>query len=393
LVITDTYISMAGSERNVTQLLTGVDKDRFELYVASIRSGRLGRDMREQGYQIFDLRNAGIYTRDGLRNIRFLRGLIREKGISLIVSYHEASDFYGLVLAKLCGIPVISSRRDMGYKTKRHHSLAYKAVGRFFDAQITVCRAVKQEMVDRGWFPAERIVPIYNGIDLSRYGTTKDPGAVKEGIGIDRSHPLVGMVAHVRRIKGIKHFVEAAAIIHKRNPDVHFVVIGHESVVPGHTRQDYDILTRSLGVHENVHFLGSRRDIPELISSFDVAVVSSLSEGFSNTILEYMASSKPVVATRVGGNPEAVEHGKTGLLVPPGDAAALAEAIGRLLDDKTLAVRYGEAGRRKAEELYGLDRMIRNYEALFERVLSAKANSVVFTGGAVMNEQTGAKSP
>jgi glycosyltransferase involved in cell wall biosynthesis len=147
-----------------------------------------------------------------------------------------------------------------------------------------------------------------------------------------------------------------------------------------------------LAVERNVHFLGSRNDVPDLISTFDVAVISSLSEGFSNTILEYMASARPVVATMVGGNPEAVRHGETGLLVPPGDSQALAAAIGTILDDKALAARYGAAGRRKAEELFSLESMIRNYESLFERVLSAKKNKVVFTGDAYGNEPSGVKS-
>jgi glycosyltransferase involved in cell wall biosynthesis len=123
-----------------------------------------------------------------------------------------------------------------------------------------------------------------------------------------------------------------------------------------------------------LHFIGGRRDIPDVISLFDVAVLTSLSEGFSNVILEYMASSKPVVATNVGGNPEIVVHGETGLLVPPTDSAALASAILSILKDKEVGLRFGKAGRKRVEEKFSLDVMLRNYENLFERVITSKGN-------------------
>ena len=124
-----------------------------------------------------------------------------------------------------------------------------------------------------------------------------------------------------------------------------------------------------MGISQNLYFLGGREDVADLISIFDVAVLASLSEGFSNVILEYMASSKPVVATEVGGNPELVVHGETGLLVPPADAHTLADAILSILEDKEAALRYGAAGRKRVEDKFELGKMIRQYEDLFERVI------------------------
>jgi glycosyltransferase involved in cell wall biosynthesis len=124
-----------------------------------------------------------------------------------------------------------------------------------------------------------------------------------------------------------------------------------------------------MGISQNLYFLGGREDVADLISIFDVAVLASLSEGFSNVILEYMASSKPVVATEVGGNPELVLHGETGLLVPPADAHTLADAILSILEDKEAALRYGAAGRKRVEDKFELGKMIRQYEDLFERVI------------------------
>lgn len=362
--------------------MTGIDKERFQLYMACFHSGKLAQSMREQGYPVFDLRQGGIYTLNGLKNISFLRNLIQEKEISLIVTYHEASDFYGLVLARSCHIPIISSRRDMGFKTRLRHRTAYKLMGRFFDKVITVCEAVKEETVMQGWFPAKRTSPIYNGVDLCLYGGTgNNRDSVKREIGIQKNHPVVGIIANLRKIKGIHFFIEAASIIHKQKADVEFLIVGGDTPDSGYSISAMQLLSRKMKINQNVHFLGKRSDIPELISVFDVAVVASLSEGFSNTILEYMASSKPVVATAVGGNAEAVVHGKTGLLVPPGDSPALAEAICAILNNKEMALQFGMAARKRAEEKFSLDNMIKSYENTFEQVISSNNGASVLNAG------------
>jgi glycosyltransferase involved in cell wall biosynthesis len=376
LLLTDNFEGMAGSERNITQVMGGIDKEKFELYMACIYSGRLAQSMREQGYSVFNLRQGGIYTINGLKNLIFLRNLIREKGISLIVTYHEASDFYGLVLAKICNIPIISSRRDMGFQTRLRHKVAYKLTGRFFDGEITVCYAVKEEMIKHGWFPPQRIFPIYNGVDLKEYGVMKkDSEIIKAKIGIDAGRPVVGLVANLRRVKGVHILIEAASMICKKRSDVEFLIVGGNNTdESGYRREDIEALAKKLELGQNIHFLGKRSDIPDLVSIFDVAVVASLSEGFSNTILEYMASSRPIVATAVGGNAEAVVHGKTGLLVPAGDFPALAEAICTILDNKEMAFQFGTAARKRVEEKFRLDVMLRNYENLFERIINSREN-------------------
>ena len=374
LLLTDIFGGMGGSERNVSQLLAGIDKDKFELYVACLTSVKLPGNVRDQDVSIIDLNGDGIYTIGGLRNLVFLKRLVYEKNISLIVTYHESSDFYGLALSHICHIPVISSRRDMSFKTRGRHRLAYRLVGRYFDSVITVSDAVKKEVVKRHWFPEKRIVTIYNAINVKEYGKTKDGNALKDKMGIDPKHPIVGVVANMRKIKGHHYFVHAASIIHRHNPDVEFLVVGYDARKPGFSIAELKQYGETMGITESLHFIGGRRDTADLISLFDVAVLASLSEGFSNVILEYMASSKPVVATEVGGNPEIVVQGETGLLVPPADGDALAGAILSILEDKEVALRFGMAGRKRIEEKFSLDVMLRNYENVFEQVINSKGN-------------------
>lgn len=374
LFLTDIFGGMGGSERNISQLIAGVDKSRFELYVACLTSVKLPENIKKTGLSIIELNEVGIYTIGGFKNLAFLRRLIHEKKISLIVTYHESSDFYGLALSRLCRIPVISSRRDMSFKTRRRHGLAYRVLGRYFDSVIAVSEAVKKEVVRRHWFPEKRIATIYNAINVKDYAKTNDVHALKDKLEIDPMHPIVGVVANMRKIKGHHYFVHAASIIHKRNPDVEFLVVGYDARKPGFSIAELKQYGETMGIVNNLHFIGGRKDTADLISLFDVAVLASLSEGFSNVILEYMASSKPVVATEVGGNPEIVVHGETGLLVPPADGDALARAILSILEDKEVALRFGRAGRKRIEEKFSLDVMLRNYEGLFEQVINSKGD-------------------
>jgi len=370
LLLTDIFHGMGGSERNITQLVGGIDKDKFSLYVARFTSANLPEYKKDHGFPILGLNGAGIYTISGLKNLAFLRKFVSEKEISLIVTYHESSDFYGLTLSVLCGIPVISSRRDMSFKTKAHHRLAYRLGGRCFDAVIAVSDAVKQEMVRRRWFPEERIHTIYNAINTANYGNGRDGGALKRRLGIHPESPVVGMVANVRKIKGYPYFLQASSMIHRYNRNVQFLMIGNDYTQSGFTISELKRYGEKLGIPQNLHFLGEREDIADLISIFDVAVLASLSEGFSNVILEYMASSKPVVATKVGGNSEIVVHGETGMLVPPADAHALANAILYILKDREAGLRFGIAGRKRVEDKFELGKMIRQYEDLFERAMA-----------------------
>jgi glycosyltransferase involved in cell wall biosynthesis len=374
LLLTDTFLGIGGSERNITQLIAGIDKDKFVIYIACFASGKLAEHMRSLGYPIVDLKKAGIYTISGLRSLAFLRKFVNRKRISLIITYHESSDFYGLALSLICRIPVISARRDMGFKTGLHHRIAYKIVGRYFDAAIAVSDAVKKEVIRRNWFPGEKILTIYNAINVNEYGKTNGGIGLRDKMGIDPKHPIVGMVANIRKVKGYLHFLDAARIILRYNRNVQFVIIGCDPIKSDFTTEGLKRYGKEIRISENLHFLGGRLEIPDLISIFDVAVLASLSEGFSNVILEYMASSKPVVATQVGGNPEIVIHGRTGLLVPPADPCALASAILSILEDKDMAIRFGMAGRKRVEERFSLDIMVRNYERLFEQIINSRGN-------------------
>jgi glycosyltransferase involved in cell wall biosynthesis len=174
-------------------------------------------------------------------------------------------------------------------------------------------------------------------------------------------------------LKGIEYFIDAAAQLLLRFPHARFWIVG-DSVTPEY-RDELQARVDALGLRERVAFLGFRSDVPALLRQVAVSVLPSLSEGLSNVVLEAMAAGVPVVATAVGGTPELITHGETGLLVPPRDAHALAGAVASLLADPARAQALGAAARRTVAARFSLQAMVRETERLYEQLLQRRPAS------------------
>jgi glycosyltransferase involved in cell wall biosynthesis len=201
---------------------------------------------------------------------------------------------------------------------------------------------------------------IPNGVDIDRF----HPGnrrALRDEIGIPANSILVGAVGNIRRPKGYDILLHAAHALHARSSRYRFVVIGECS---GSLHQDLLRLRSQLGLDRVFHFLGMREDVPTLLPSLDVFALSSHTEGFSIACVEAMACGVPVVATRCGGPDEIVEHESSGLLVPPNDPMALADAIHRVAMDEALGNRLASQGLARARSRFTLGTMLASYEAL-----------------------------
>jgi len=211
--------------------------------------------------------------------------------------------------------------------------------------------------------PASKITTIYEGIDLRLYPKTVRLHRPGEPL-------VVGVVSHLSPEKGVSYLVEAAALIPEANKKYHFVIVGEGSCLP-----ELKELVRKKGL-VNFDFTGFRSDIPQLMSSFDIFAMPSLSEGLSSAILEAMASSLPIVASNVGGIPELVRDGENGMLTPPADPAALASAIQRLAENPEESLRMGQHNRRQVEERFTMDHKIIKTEELCGSLLSARSSKI-----------------
>ena len=237
-----------------------------------------------------------------------------------------------------------------------------RLANRFVDRIIANSRAVAEHAIQHER-PRARIEVIYNGYSRSRMAQPALPG-LRERLGIGADDPVVGMVANLRPVKRPADAIHAFARTHRDHTSAHLILIGE-----GTLEADLEALAEQLGVRRSVHLLGSLPDVIPVVKHFRVGLLCSESEGFSNSLLEYMACGVPPVSTRVGGNEELIEDGKTGYLVATGDVAALASRISGLLADRDLHQRM-RTNAQAAVERFTIGAMVSAHLEAYRNLLS-----------------------
>jgi glycosyltransferase involved in cell wall biosynthesis len=369
LFLIDVLREMGGAERNLIRLASLLDSKKYNLIISCLKGGRIYEELKDKKINVHNFRVNRIYSLNGfIQGIKFIK-FIKKNNIKIVVTCFESSDFWGSVFSKIAGVPVvISSRRDMGFNLKRRHRLAYRVINKLFDKIITVADAVKREIVKKEKVNPKKIVTIYNGVEIIENNHT-DKLRIKKALGLDLDKYTITMLANISAVKGHKYLLAAASQIIKKNKSVQFLLVGKGE---NGYEQDLRLLADRLGIKDNIIFAGFRSNISEILSISDVSVLSSTSEGLSNAILEYMSAGNPVVATDAGGNRELVVDGVTGFLVPPQNPDALACSISKLLEDKNLRQEMGANGRERAEVYFSKEKMVRDIEFLFDKMLIKK---------------------
>lgn len=261
----------------------------------------------------------------------------------------------------------------MGYQLEKIHIWFYRIFSFIFNSFISVSDAVKKEIEKREWVNPQKIRIIHNGIKMDLYSNMYNTKLIKKELGIDPSKIIIGMVASFRPVKGQIYLVEAIGrIIQKHKKKILVVIAGQKETEYFRTvKKRID----ELDLKNYFVFTGKQQDIPRLLSIFDVFVLSSITEGFSNAILEAMAAGKPVVAPHSGGNPEAVEHKRTGLLFKPCDSQSLAEALQQLIENKNLRISMGKEGRLRVKQDFQINEMVNKNEVLYQYHLNRHPNT------------------
>jgi glycosyltransferase involved in cell wall biosynthesis len=368
-----TIFEVGGTEGQVATLAEGLDPARFDLHLAALQpGGGLRGRMAGVAREVADYPIGNLYGRRALaERVRFARRLRHER-IEIVHAYNFYPNVFALPAARLARVPlVLASIRDTGAYLTPIQQRLHREVCRLADGIVVNADAIRRWLVAQG-YDARKITVIPNGVDVERFGRVADGVRLRHELGVPVDARLVAMVARLSRVKGPEHFLDAAAAIAPRHPDVRFLVVGDTACAEPAYAGELRAHARRIGLGDRVVFTGLRHDVPELLSAAAVSVLPSLSEGLSNTVLESMAAGVPVVATSVGGTAEAVEDGVTGLLVPPGDGAALTRAILRVLGDRALAMRLGGAARARATERFSNDAMIRATERLYATLLDGK---------------------
>ncbi|MBI2359835.1 MAG: GT4 family glycosyltransferase PelF [Deltaproteobacteria bacterium] len=360
---------IGGTERQFVNLGQALDGSKFELHFACLeREGEYLKEIEALGAPLVEHRISSLLHGATLREqLRFARYL-KQHRIQIMHSYSFYPNFFAVPAARLAGVPVIiASIRDTGVYLTPMRRRAQRIVCRLAHRIVANSEAVKSWLISEG-YDAGKIAVIRNGIDISRFVNARRDGRVHRELGIPSEAPLIGMICRLKPLKGIDYFLEAAAIVLHRFPDARFLIVGGDGDDRAY-RRELEGYARDLALEGRVFFMEFRLDVPEVLAELALSVLPSLSEGLPNSVLEAMAAGVPVVATRVGGNPEAVEDGVSGLLVPPQDSAALARAMCRILRDPELASRFGQVGRRRVAEQFSIERMTRATEGLYLELL------------------------
>jgi glycosyltransferase involved in cell wall biosynthesis len=290
--------------------------------------------------------------------LRLARAMRRQK--CLLAHFHDAhSVSVGSMAASLARVPyrVISRRVDFPLKKNYFSQRKYR---KNVDAIIAISDGVREVLIEGGIDP-NRITVIPSGIDFSPYEKVSDSDYLRREFSFGSDDFLVGIVAYLADHKGHRYLIEATKILKEHSSKIKVIIVGGGPLYMELTRQ-----AEASDVQDIVFFLGFREDVPQILCSLDLFVLSSYLEGMGSSILDAMACRLPVVATKVGGIPEVVIHRETGLLVPPRNPSALAKAILKLYNDRELTSRLGHRGHEIVHQKFSAEAMAEKIVLLYE---------------------------
>ncbi|HYK22080.1 MAG TPA: glycosyltransferase family 4 protein [Pyrinomonadaceae bacterium] len=359
-----------GSERQMIQITKLLhESGDYDVHVATLGiDGVLRSEMESLQLPIVEYPLTSFYDANMVRQTRRFVSYLKKHHIKIVHSHDFYSNIFATTGSVLAGIParITSKRETTGVRTPVQTTTERYAF-RLAHAVVANAGAVKEHLIRLG-VSSEKIALIYNGIDLSRFNQNGQPGEALQRLGLAaiQGRPVITMVANFEyRIKDQPMLLRAAQRVLPEVPDAVFVFAGE-----GELREETQKLAEQLGLTESCFFIGRCASVPDLLAASDICVLSSQAEGFSNSILEYMAAGRAVVATDVGGASEAIVEGETGYLVKAGDDRAMAERIISLLKDPDRRCTMGLNGRRLVEQRFSCEARLAKTAALYQKFLN-----------------------
>lgn len=350
----------AGTEKQLLMLIKHLDRSRFHPILCVLRSSR----WLEDEFDLCPLHLVGIESFKSFRGwmavIRFSRFLSTE-GVRIVQTHFRDSSIAGILAARMAGVAaIVGTRRNQGYWYNTIELGIQKFLNRWVSVFVANAESTRQWAARIEGIDPCKIRVVYNGVNLERFykGTEQQCRQFRKNLGFAEDSLVVGIVANLRPVKAIDTFIKAAGEIVERCTNVNFIIVGD-----GPERARLEQFSAECGTEPFVRFLGKRVDIPELLSCIDVGVLSSDSESFSNSIVEYMAASLPVVCTDAGGAREAVCT-ENGFVVNPGDWTDMGKRIVEVIhSDRRLEM--GQASRRRSMDVFSVDSMIRETQNIY----------------------------
>lgn len=368
-----TEASWGGAQRYVFDLATHLRKSGWAVCVGSgsNRYGELDTLLSDNGVRVVKFPELARPIRPwhDLRSILRLRRFIRSENFAVVHLNSSKAGFVGAIAAKLAGVRCVVftahgfvfNEPSLGL-VRLFYVLAEKLASLFRDKIITVSEYDRIQALGYRVAPEKKLAVVHNGVSIERGRIlSRDEARIKIFGSQTGPGPVVGCIANLRQNKGLGDFLSAAAIVAKEQPEARFVVIGE-----GELRADLERLSRRLGLEQRLILTGHLPEAEQYLAAFDIYACSSLKEGLSYSLLEALSAGVPVVATRVGGNPEIIRDRENGILVQPDNPRALAEGVLRLLRDLETAENYARRGRETAAKEFSLDKMLNDTISIYE---------------------------
>ncbi len=360
-------LGTGGAEYQLFELVRGLDRGRYLPRVFALATGGYwaGR-LRDLGVDVQELRH--VRSADLSRLVTLRRGL-SEFAPQILHTVLWSGNAYGRLASVGLRIPVVITAERNVVRRPAWQVVFERALDVVTDRYLVNSRAIVAELVERGRLPRRKIQVIHNGIDLDRLPAfDPDRRGARTALGFDPVRRLVVQVGRLEEQKDHPTFLAAAARVAARVPDVDFLVVGE-----GGLRAGLEAIARGLGIAERVRFTGVRHDVPALLAGCDACTLTSLYEGLPNVVIEAMATGAVAVATDVGGARELVVSGETGYVVPVRDVEAVAGAVTAVLADAERARAMAVAARRRIEDGFTVEAMVRDTTAAYDELLRAAA--------------------
>jgi len=366
---------LGGAEHSLLLLLRFLDRQRFQPHLAcggdplARRAAGLGVPV--HAVALPRLRRSPSWARDWLRGARALAAHARAVDARLLVANTVRAALYTALAARLAGVPFVWHMRDFWLSEERPRSLWADRLGKTILGAAACCIIANSHNTAAHLPRSRKVVVVPNGIDAARYMPQMDGRPFRQQHAIPAAAPLIGVVGRLRPWKGQARFLRAAARIARARPDAWFAIVGGTILDADRSYgQELQRMAVELGLAERVVFTGQLDDVRPALAAMDVFVHPGDPEPFGLATVEAMAMGKPVVAFGHGALPEIVEEGVSGLLAPPGDEEALAQAVLALLSDEGWRAAMGRAGRARVERAFTAERMAAEVAAVLAACLT-----------------------
>ncbi|MDH3258792.1 MAG: glycosyltransferase, partial [Deltaproteobacteria bacterium] len=357
-------LPVGGAEEHLRTVLQNIDMDSFCPTVCCIREkGQIGEEIETLGIEVLSLKRMSKSV--DFRIVMDIGKIIRQRKIHLVHSHLYHANMYGRVAAFFAGISSVTTEHNVYLKKyKMHRRIVNWLLAKRTERIIAVSEMVKNYVIARDWIGSRKVEVIHNGIDLSRFSSRLSKTIAREKLGIPTDCFLLGIVGRLSEQKGHIHLIHAMPAVKESIAEVRLLIVG-----PGPLEASLRKEVESLALGETVLFLGSRRDIPDILAALDVFVMPSLWEGLPVALLEAMSFSLPAVVSEVGGVAEIIENGENGFMVPPRDGTVLSRTIMELYKNDCLRRHLGKNARKTVAERFNAVTMTKRMESIYHSAI------------------------